>query len=109
MTYIPKKYILNTPVCCLNFQEQVFLIYQWAKLNKSKVVCLANVHMVMEAYWNQNFVEVLANADLVAPDGMPLVWMLRKLGASNQNRVAGMDIFLSLCNVASQSNISVFF
>ncbi len=109
MTYVPQKYILNTPVCCLHFQEQVFLIYQWAKLNKSKVVCLANVHMVMEAYWNQNFVEVLANADLVAPDGMPLVWMLRKLGASHQNRVAGMDVFLSLCNLAAQSNISIFF
>ena len=106
---IPSEYLLNTPITCLPFEEQIMLILRWAKVGESRTVCLANVHMLMEAYWNSDFSKILTNADLVAPDGMPLVWMLRTLGASNQNRVAGMDVFLSLCNIASQSNISVFF
>lgn len=40
---------------------------------------------------------------------MPLVWMMRLLGARYQNRVAGMDIFLALCELAQTLNMSVFF
>jgi N-acetylglucosaminyldiphosphoundecaprenol N-acetyl-beta-D-mannosaminyltransferase len=37
------------------------------------------------------------------------VWMMKLLGVHNQNRVAGMDIFLALCQEASRQNLSVFF
>jgi N-acetylglucosaminyldiphosphoundecaprenol N-acetyl-beta-D-mannosaminyltransferase len=85
------------------------LILKWAKARESRSVCLANVHMLMEAYWDENFARVLDKADLVSSDGMPLVWMLRGLGVYNQNRVAGMDVFLSLCDLSQQSHISIFF
>ncbi|WP_253188179.1 WecB/TagA/CpsF family glycosyltransferase [Leptolyngbya sp. 'hensonii'] len=62
----------------------------------------------MEAKSNPNFASVLFNADLVTPDGMPLVWMMRLLGIHNQDRVAGMDIFTSLCEHAPKRNISIF-
>jgi N-acetylglucosaminyldiphosphoundecaprenol N-acetyl-beta-D-mannosaminyltransferase len=35
--------------------------------------------------------------------------MMKLMGAHEQNRVAGMDILLSLCQLASLRNISVFF
>jgi N-acetylglucosaminyldiphosphoundecaprenol N-acetyl-beta-D-mannosaminyltransferase len=93
----------------LRLEEQVYLMLTWAKKHKSKVICLANSHMLMEAYWNKGFAKVLQTADLVSPDGMPLVWILRLMGFRHQNRVAGMDVFLNLCRLASISNISVFF
>jgi N-acetylglucosaminyldiphosphoundecaprenol N-acetyl-beta-D-mannosaminyltransferase len=65
--------------------------------------------MLMEAYWHRAFARVLESADLVTPDGMPLVWMLRLLGFPQQDRVAGMDLFLQLCDRASQENLRVFF
>ncbi len=40
---------------------------------------------------------------------MPLVWMLRMLGATNQDRVAGLDVLEGLCTRASAEGISVFF
>ena len=106
---IPQKHILKTPIICLPFEEQIMLMVKWAKTRKSKIVCLANVHMVMEAYWNPQFAHILSQADLVTPDGMPLVWMLRMLGIKHQNRVAGMDIFLNLCDLAQQTGIKVYF
>ncbi|MEL7522710.1 MAG: WecB/TagA/CpsF family glycosyltransferase, partial [Cyanobacteria bacterium J06553_1] len=85
------------------------LILRWAKARDSKFVCLANVHMVMEAYKNQLFTQVLHQADLVTPDGKPLVLMLRRMGIFNQNQVAGMDVFLNLCDLGEKSGIKVYF
>lgn len=106
---IPKKYVLNAPITALTFEEQIFLILRWARARESRIVCLANVHMLMEAHWHPEFASVLAAADLVSPDGMPLVWMLRKMGKRSQDRVAGMDVFLRLCQLSSQSGVSPFF
>ena len=106
---IPQQPILKTPITCLPFEEQIMLILRWAKIRKSKMVCLANVHMLMEAYWNNRFAQTLFEADLVTPDGMPIVWMLRLLGVYQQNQVAGMDVFLNLCDLAQQTGIKVYF
>ena len=106
---IPKKQVLNCPITALHFEEQIFLLLKWAKTRESRIVCLANVHMLMEAYWHKKFATVLKSADIVTPDGMPLVWMLRQMRMYSQDRVAGMDVFLRLCELSSQSNVSVFF
>ena len=106
---IPVKNVINSPVSSIPFNSQIQLILQWAKLGKSKYVCVANVHMLMEAYWQEKFASVLHKADLVTPDGMPLVWMLRLLGENSQDRVAGMEILLELSEKASAQKFSVFF
>ena len=106
---IPTKKLLDIPITCLPFEEQIMLILRWAKMRTSKIICLANVHMLMEAYWNPFFAQVLRRADVVTPDGQPLVWMLRMMGDLHQNQVAGMDIFLNLCDLAEQTGVKVYF
>jgi N-acetylglucosaminyldiphosphoundecaprenol N-acetyl-beta-D-mannosaminyltransferase len=106
---VPTRTVLNVPIAALNFANQMQLIADWAMRGHSKMVCVANVHMLMEAYWQPKFARVLADADLRTPDGMPLVWMMRRLGAVRQDRVAGMDIFQSMCQKAQDMGLSVFF
>lgn len=106
---IPKKEVINIPLTCVPFDEQMMLILRWAKTRASKAVCLANVHMLMEARRNPWYREVLHQADLVTPDGKPLVMMLRRLGIMHQNQVAGMDVFENLCDLAEKAGISVYF
>ena len=106
---IPKKEVINVPITCLPFDEQMMLIWRWAKMRSSKAVCLANVHMVMEANQKPSFKKVLQQADLVTPDGKPLVLMLRRLGILNQNQVPGMEVFLYLCELAENTGISIYF
>ncbi|KAF3886890.1 MULTISPECIES: WecB/TagA/CpsF family glycosyltransferase [Nostocales] len=105
----PTQKVLDFPITALRFNDQMQTILKWAKARESKTVCVANVHMLMEAYWNPDFGTVLQNADLVTPDGMPLVWMMKLLGARYQDRVAGMDILLAVCELAQKQNVSVFF
>jgi N-acetylglucosaminyldiphosphoundecaprenol N-acetyl-beta-D-mannosaminyltransferase len=106
---LKKVSVVNAPVTASPFDEQIKVILEWASKHLSKVVCVANVHMVTEAYLNQDFGKVLKSADLVTPDGMPLVWMMRMLGARNQDRVAGLDILQAICKAAPSTNISLFF
>lgn len=108
-TSLPEQQVLNTSVTALKFNKAIQTILQWAHKHESRAVCVANVHMLMEAHWCPKFAHHLRNADMVTPDGMPLVWMMKLLGRKEQNRVAGMDILQSLCQQASAENIKVFF
>jgi N-acetylglucosaminyldiphosphoundecaprenol N-acetyl-beta-D-mannosaminyltransferase len=106
---IPVYTLIGCPVSSLSFDEQIHLLVGWAQHRLSKVVCVANVHMLIEAYRDSSFADVLKQADLVTPDGMPLVWMLRLMGSERSQRVAGMDLFLATCQQAAAKGISVFF
>ncbi len=106
---LPTQQVLNSPITALSFDDQIQIMLTAANSRESRVVCVANVHMLMEAYWNPDMADVLEKADLVTSDGMPLVWMMRLLGVHKQERLAGMDILLALCKKAQLLNISAFF
>lgn len=106
---LPIQSVIGFPVTALPFNSQIDMILHWANKRKSKAVCVANVHMLMEAYSNPKFASVLEEADLVTPDGMPLVWLMNLVGNHRQDRVAGMDILVAICERISAKNTSVFF
>jgi N-acetylglucosaminyldiphosphoundecaprenol N-acetyl-beta-D-mannosaminyltransferase len=103
------KNVINVPITSLSCEEQINTMVKWGKSNLSKVVCIANVHMLIEAHQNPSFGTVLQNADLVTPDGMPLVWMLRFLGVGHQDRVAGIDVLEGVCKLAEKTGVDVYF
>lgn len=80
-----------------------------AAAGQSTYVCVANVHMVMEAFDNPEFMDVVSNADLVVPDGVPLVWVMRMAGVKGQQRVRGPDLMPRLCDVAEKRGLRVGF
>ena len=59
---------------------------------KGRYVCAAPVTVCMEAFWNKEFRRICLEADLVSPDGTPIVWALRRLGYSKQRRISGPDL-----------------
>ena len=84
-------------------------ICAWAQKSESRYVCIANVHMVMEAYDSLNLQMGINEADLVTPDGMPLVWTLRQLGKKDQTRVYGPTLTSHLLAAAEEQNLPVGF
>src|SRR5690606_34701681 len=79
-----------------------------AERKKSSYVCVANVHMCIEAYDDPIFGEVVNNSDLVTPDGMPLAKAVKLLYGEHQERVAGMDLLPDLLQVAESKGLSCF-
>lgn len=75
----------------------------------SSYTCIANVHMLVEAYSNASFASIVNNADMITPDGMPLTWGLKLLHGVRQDRVAGMDLLPDLLKEAERKAIPVYF
>jgi len=84
-------------------------IFGWARDSQKRYVCAANVHMLMEAWDAPEFRDVVNAADLVTPDGMPLVWMLRLKGRRRQQRVYGPTLMLHVLEMAAKEDIPVGF
>lgn len=100
--------ILGTRVDCTSYGEVCDRIQQWAMQQASCYIVAANVHVVMTAYWCTPYRQVLSQAAVVTPDGMPLVWALRLLGNPAQTRVYGPDLMLAWCDRAAQSGLSIY-
>ncbi len=101
--------ILGTNVSCTDYQSSTARIIRWAEMGESRVVCAANVHVIMEAHDHSEFQQMLNSADMVTSDGMPLVWTMRLKGINGQERVYGPDLMLAVLAAASEQAISVGF
>jgi N-acetylglucosaminyldiphosphoundecaprenol N-acetyl-beta-D-mannosaminyltransferase len=67
----------------------------------------ANVHMLMEGYDDVSFQKVINTAELVVPDGMPLVWALKLLGRPEATRVYGPTLTLHVCEAAAREGVPI--
>jgi N-acetylglucosaminyldiphosphoundecaprenol N-acetyl-beta-D-mannosaminyltransferase len=101
------QYIVSSIVHNTSYEAATEQVIQWAKHRQSYYVCVANVHMLMEAWDSLEFAEILQGAALVTPDGMPLVWALRLLGFPDASRVYGPTLTLHLCKVAAEQQIPI--
>ena len=93
--------ILGVRVDPTSYEMATSQVLFWAQKQESRYVCVANVHMIMEAYDAPDFKDIVNAADLVTPDGMPLVWMLRRMGYPQQERVYGPDLTLEVIAAAA--------
>ncbi len=105
---IPSRVVVGTRVDATSYDLAVAQIQEWIARGQPAYVIAANVHGVMTAWWDPSFREVVNQADLVTPDGMPLVWALRLLGIPEATRVYGPDLMLALCTHCAQSGIPIY-
>jgi N-acetylglucosaminyldiphosphoundecaprenol N-acetyl-beta-D-mannosaminyltransferase len=67
------------------------------KRDGGAAVYFANVHLIETARRDPTVTKALARAELVVPDGAPVAWAMRRLGAPHVRRVTGSDVFEALC------------
>jgi N-acetylglucosaminyldiphosphoundecaprenol N-acetyl-beta-D-mannosaminyltransferase len=103
------NHILGIRIDSTSYYDATDRILNWALCGEKKYVCVANVHMVMEAYNDSHLLKIINNSGLVTPDGMPLVWTMRMLGLKNQTRVYGPTLTLRICDAASKIGLPVGF
>jgi N-acetylglucosaminyldiphosphoundecaprenol N-acetyl-beta-D-mannosaminyltransferase len=71
-------------------------------------VCVAATHTVMAAQEDPALRAAVAAADLVVPDGMPVVWALAALGHKLPDRVYGPDLMWAACARAATTGQRVY-
>ena len=72
-------------------------------------VCFSTVHMIMESHDSPEFGAIVNAADVIVPDGMPIVWMQEWQGRTMAKRVRANDLMMLLCRYAESKGLSVGF
>ena len=106
---LEKVSVLSSEVTTGKFEEVLDHIVALSERKRSSYICFANVHMIVEAFADQRFQEVINQADVVATDGLPLTKYLLLFEGINQDRVAGPDLFPELLAKAEKLGKSVYF
>ncbi len=106
---LERRRILGIGVDATSYEEATERVMEWARAGESRMVCLGVVASVMEARESARYREALESADIVTADGMPLVWMLRGLGARPASRVYGPDLTITVLWAAQAAGIAVGF
>lgn len=100
--------VLGARIDVLSADTAVQRISTWAQGHESRHVCICNAHSVVTTQQDPAFAAAVAGADMATPDGAPVAWMLRRLGAAQQPRVSGPDLMLDYCAHASRTGQSIY-
>jgi N-acetylglucosaminyldiphosphoundecaprenol N-acetyl-beta-D-mannosaminyltransferase len=102
--------ILGVGVTPTSYGEVLRQCRAWIeeKRQAGRYICVVSVHGIMTAYKDARCRQVINQADLATPDGMPVVWALRSFGANRQRRVYGPNLMLALCGQAMRLGHRVF-
>jgi N-acetylglucosaminyldiphosphoundecaprenol N-acetyl-beta-D-mannosaminyltransferase len=106
---LPSRSLLGMRVDATSYRDAAERTIVWASEGASKAIAVATVNNVMEAYDDPSFRDVMNRADLVTPDGMPLVWGLRMLGIRSATRVYGPELTPVILAEAERAAIPVGF
>lgn len=106
---VPSRRIIGIRVDGVTKAGAVGQIASWSAEDASRYISVATVHLTMEAHDDPAFRRLINDADMVIPDGMPIVWGLRAQGLRSQGRVCGPDLTPLLCERAEADGIPVGF
>ncbi|MEO1858111.1 MAG: WecB/TagA/CpsF family glycosyltransferase [Rubritalea sp.] len=111
--------VICLPVAATNYDAAIDWIFEHArKADRAYAVEAANTHVAALARHDPKFGEVMANFDLICPDGMPLVWSINRSlkksakGGVTQltDRVYGPTLMLKTIEASQrQSDLKHFF
>jgi exopolysaccharide biosynthesis WecB/TagA/CpsF family protein len=112
--------ILGIPIDNLDLAETVeqtlSLVEAYGRDGRARQVATVNVDFVVNTLtWrlsrprHPELLDILRKADLVTPDGMPMVWTSRLLGTPLKERVTGADLVPRLAQAAAEHGKSIYF
>lgn len=107
--HVEARRVLGMRVDATSYPHASEEVLGWARRGESRYVCVATVNNVIEAQDDPAYGAIMEGADLVTPDGVPLVWSLRLLGVPTATRVYGPDLTPSICERAAKDGIPVGF
>jgi len=93
----PSSKILGIRVDALTLPLAVEIIAGWIEARTSHYVCVTPAHAIMDYRRDPDLMRIANQSGLTTPDGMSLVWLLRRRGHPQVERVYGPDLLLTAC------------
>lgn len=106
---MPMVDVLGVNINAQTFAEAVTALQGWAGEDARRYVCTCPVYTLMLCRERPDVHRAVSGADMVTADGMPVVWLQRRLGFPTAERVYGPDLLLALCEATADTDISHYF
>ncbi len=106
----PHANVLGVQVSALDLEGAVEMADQWLASQAGQgYICVTGVHGVMEAHADPALRQILNNALINLPDGMPMTWVGRWQGHRSMERVFGPDFMAAMCRISVERGYRHFF
>jgi N-acetylglucosaminyldiphosphoundecaprenol N-acetyl-beta-D-mannosaminyltransferase len=102
--------VLGVRINAVQIPDVVARMERW--INEREIchfIAVTGMHGVTEAQHDPSFKKILNSADLVVPDGMPLVWLGRRHKYPLQRRVYGPELMQTFCQVTGSKYRHFFY
>jgi N-acetylglucosaminyldiphosphoundecaprenol N-acetyl-beta-D-mannosaminyltransferase len=100
--------VLGVPFDNVTMREALDVIEEKIEERGFHQVATANLDFAINAIHDQSLQEMLCSCDLIVPDGMPIVWASRLIGAKLKERVSGIDLIPCLVELASRRHYGIY-
>lgn len=101
--------VLGVGITPMSWTQALGRIVRVIDSRGSEYVCCCTVHTVMETQYNAVYRNSINSAYLKTTDGMPLLWLAKKAGYSQSERIYGPDLMLNLCEISPERGYRHFF
>jgi N-acetylglucosaminyldiphosphoundecaprenol N-acetyl-beta-D-mannosaminyltransferase len=103
-------HVLGVRVDAVQIPDVITKMEDWIARNDAcRYVAVTDMHSLMEAQRDAQFKTILNSADLVVPDGFPLVLLGRRKGFALRRRVYGPELMLRFCAESAPKAYRHFF
>src|SRR6266567_336731 len=102
--------VLGVRVNAVQIPDVMAQMERWiSERRQCHFIAVTGMHGVTEAQHEGSFKQILNSADLVVPDGMPLVWLGRRQGYPLERRVYGPELMQTFCCVTGSKYRHFFY
>ncbi len=106
---LPRARIMGVNVSAITMADALRTVEDWIGRRACNYVCITGVHGVIESQSDPRLLAIHERAGMATPDGMPLVWMARKLGHGQTERVYGPDLMLRLTELSVEKGYRQYY
>lgn len=101
--------ILGTSLTVQRFDDAIDRFLRAAQDRSPFRAHFCTVHTVVAARTDEDLRAAFDSAEMLAMDGMPLVWVARRRGATTAERVCGPDVMLALADRGRNTGLRHYF
>jgi N-acetylglucosaminyldiphosphoundecaprenol N-acetyl-beta-D-mannosaminyltransferase len=94
----PSYHVLGIPVHAVQIPDVISRVEAWIQSDsRGRYIAVTSMHGIAESRTDRTFQRALCRADLIVPDGTPLVWLGRWHRHSLDRRVYGPELMETFC------------
>lgn len=105
---VPTRTLFSIPVAAASMEDALTLCRESIAAGRQLVIGAVNAAKVVDMHRNPEFGAAVRSADVIFADGMAVVWASKLCRKPLPERVAGIDLFERLLEVAAQDGHGVY-